>query len=291
VTPEGVLRRLEWHVLRRLDGRLLGDHRSPFRGIGIDFRDLREYEPGDDVRHIDWNVTARMDAPYIRQYMEDRDLTAWLVLDRSPSMSFGPADRPKQVAMTEIASALARLLVGSGNRVGAILYDNAIEQIIPPHGGRSHVLHLTRELLREPRPSRTVTDLGALFEHAARMIKRRSLVIVLSDFISAPGWEHPLALLNLRHEVVAILLSDPAEWALPEAGLIVVEDAETGEQLYVDTSDPEFRARLAEAGVARAAEIRRAAAIAGVDLHSVSTAEDLLGALVRITELRKHRRR
>ena len=131
-TPEEVLRRLEWQVIRRLDGLLQGDYRTIFRGVGLDFRDLREYEPGDDVRHIDWNVTARMDTPYVRQYSEDRELTAWLLLDRSPSMGFGPIDRPKELVLCELATTLARLLTRNGNRVGAILYNNDVERTIPP---------------------------------------------------------------------------------------------------------------------------------------------------------------
>ena len=153
-TPEQVLRRLEWQVIRRLDGLLQGDYRTIFRGVGLDFRDLREYEPGDDVRHIDWNVTARMDTPYVRQYTEDRELTAWLLLDRSPSMGFGPIDRPKELVLCELATTFARLLTRSGNRVGAILFDNEIESTLPPRNSRNQVLALTRSLLRRPRVER-----------------------------------------------------------------------------------------------------------------------------------------
>ena len=132
VTPEQVLQRLDWRVIRRLDGLLQGDYRTLFYGPGVDFADLREYEPGDDVRHIDWNVTARMDTPYVRQYVADRELTAWLLLDRSPSMGFGASDRPKEDVLTEFVATIARLLTRGGNRVGAVLYDNAVEQIIEP---------------------------------------------------------------------------------------------------------------------------------------------------------------
>ena len=148
LTPDRVLRRLEWRVIRRLDGRLQGDYRTLIRGQGTDFRDLREYEPGDDVRHVDWNVTARMDALYVREYTEDRELTAWLLLDRSPSMGFGPVDRTKERLLRDFTTTISRLLVRNGNRVGAIVYDNDVSRAIPPRQGRDQVLLLVRDLLR-----------------------------------------------------------------------------------------------------------------------------------------------
>jgi uncharacterized protein (DUF58 family) len=290
-TPESVLRRLEWRVIRRLDGQLQGDYRTLLHGVGIDVADLREYEPGDDVRYIDWNVTARMDSPYVRTYMEDRELTAWLLLDRSPSMGFGPTERQKDVVLIELATALARLFSRGGNRVGVVLFNNTVEQTIPPRGGRNHVLHITRELLRPPEPTGTTTDLAALARAGAKIAPRRSLIVIVSDFISEPGWERAMSQLTQRHELVAIRLSDPREHELPEAGVIVVEDAETGELLSVDTSDPEFRQRFHEVAVAREAGVRAGAREAGIDLHDVSTEDDLVKALVRIVERRRQRRR
>ena len=290
-TPERLLNRLEWQVIRRLDGQLQGSHRTAFRGVGLDFLDLREYEPGDDVRHIDWNVTARMDTPFVRQYSEDRELTGWLLLDRSPSMGFGPIDRPKELVLSELATTVARLLTRRGNRVGAILFDNEIEETLPPRASRNHVLALTRSLLRPARANGAVTDLTGLLEFALGAIRRRSLVVLVSDFITAPGWERPLLQLTERHEVVAIRLLDPREYELPDAGVIVVEDAETREQLVVDSSDAEFRRRLREAGEQREEELRVMTLRAGVDIHGVSTADDLVQALVRIIESRKRRRR
>jgi uncharacterized protein (DUF58 family) len=290
-TPERLLHRLDWQVIRRLDGLLQGSHRTAFRGFGTDFLDLREYEPGDDVRHIDWNVTARMDTPFVRQYAEDRELTAWLLLDRSPSMGFGPIDRPKELVLCELATTFARLLTRGGNRVGAILFDNEIEKTLPPRSTRNHVLALTRDLMRPARSNGAITDLTGLLETAQGAIRRRSLVILISDFITAPGWERHLLKLTERHEVVAIRLLDPREYELPDAGVIVVEDAETGEQLVVDSSDTEFRRRLREAGEYREAELRALTLRAGVDIYEVSTADDLVQALVRIIESRKWRRR
>ena len=290
-TPESVLRRLEWRVIRRLDGRLQGDYRTLLRGSGLDFADLRDYEAGDDVRQIDWNVTARTDTVHVRTYLEDRELTAWLLLDRSPSMGFGPVDRPKELVLTELATTLARLLTRGGNRVGAILYDNRTERTITPRSGRNQVLRLTDDLLRPAEPAGTSTDLSGLFRSALHTIRRRSLVVVVSDFLSEPGWERPLAMLEQRHELVAIALSDPREHELPDAGLIVVEDAETGELLSVDTSDPEFRRRFAVVAEQRRADLRAATRRAGVGLHTISTDEDLVGALVRIVQQRRMRRR
>lgn len=290
-TPEQVLHRLEWTVIRRLDGLLQGSYRTVFRGIGTDFLDLREYTPGDDVRHIDWNVTARMDAPFVREYTEDRELTAWLLLDRSPSMGFGPIDRPKELVLCELATTFARLLTRGGNRVGAILFDDDVEELLPPRSSRNQVLALTRSLLRPPAPpSGAVTDLRRLLETAAATVRRRSLVVLVTDFITTPGWERPLLRLSERHEVVAIRLHDPREHELPDAGVIVVEDAETGEQLIVDSSDVHFRQRLREAGEHREAELRAATLRAGVDVCEVSTSDDLVTALVRIVESRRRRR-
>jgi uncharacterized protein (DUF58 family) len=288
-TPERVLQRLEFQVLRRLDGRLQGNYRTLLYGSGIDVADLREYEAGDDVRHIDWNVTARMDTPYVRTYLEDRELTAWLLLDRSASMAFGPTDRPKEAVLTELATALARILVRGSNLVGAMLFNNAVEQTIQPRSGRNHVLRLTSALLKPAAAAGSATNLTELFVAAHRGIRRRSLVIVISDFVSEPGWERALQLLAQRHEVIALRLFDPRESELPDAGLIVVEDAETGELLSVDTSDQAFRQRFREAAQQRDAAILAAARQAHVDMHDVSTEDDLVTVLVRVAEHRKRR--
>jgi uncharacterized protein (DUF58 family) len=291
-SPARVLHRLDWQVIRRLDGLLQGDYRTLFYGIGTDFADLREYQPQDDIRHIDWNVTARMDTPYVRQFVEDRELTAWFFLDRSPSMGFGPAKRPKEQVLTDFVGTLARLLTRSGNRVGAILYNNAVERTIPPRGNRNQVLRLIRELLAPPPPPEgKSTDLNELLGVGLRTLQRRSLVFVLSDFISAPGWERPLSLLSRRHELIAVRLYDPRELELPDAGMLVIEDAETGEYLTVDTSNPTFRRRYQEAVARRENELQANLRRAGVDLYDLSTEEELVGAIIRMAALRKRRRR
>lgn len=290
-TPERILQRLDWQVIRRLDGLLQGDYRTLFYGVGIDFADLREYQPQDDIRHIDWNVTARMNTPFVRQYVEDRELTAWFLLDRSPSMSFGLAKRPKERVLTEFVTTLARMLTRKGNRVGAILYNNAVEETMAPRGGRNQVLRLASQLLKPPTHTGSATNLNGLIHAGLNSIKRRSLIFLISDFISDPGWERPLSLLSRRHELVAIRLWDPREVELPDAGVILLEDAETSEQLYVDTSDPLFRRRFSEVSAAREAQLKASVKRAGVDLYAISTEEDLVGALVRMVKIRKRVRR
>jgi len=291
-TPERILQRLDWQVIRRLDGLLQGDYRSLFYGYGVDFADLREYQPEDDIRYIDWNVTARMSTPYIRQYMEDREITAWFLLDLSPSVDFGTAQTLKRTMLVDFVATLARLLTRHGNRVGAIFYGSRVERLIPARGGRIHVLRLINDLLRQPPlPRAPFTNLTPLLEGGLNAIKRRSLVFVISDFISAPGWERPLSLLNRRHEVLAIRVWDPREAELPDIGPIVMEDAETGEQLYVDTHDKRFRAQFAAAARRREAALSEAFKCAGVDMLSLSTEEDLVRAIVRFAKLRQQRRR
>jgi uncharacterized protein (DUF58 family) len=290
--PERILQRLDWQVIRRLDGLLQGDYRSLFYGYGVDFADLREYQPEDDIRYIDWNVTARMETPYVRQYVEDREITAWFLLDLSPSMDFGTLRSLKRTVLIDFVATIARLLTRHGNRVGAIFYGSRVERTIPARGGRIQVLRLVNDLLRQPPlPKAPFTSLAPLLEGGLHTIKQRALVFIISDFISAPGWERPLKLLSQRHEVIAIRLWDPREVELPDIGPIIMEDAETGEQLYVDTHDRKFRRRFQEAARRREAALGELFKRAGVDALSLSTEEDLVRALVRFAALRRQRRK
>jgi uncharacterized protein (DUF58 family) len=291
-TPERILQRLDWQVIRRLDGLLQGDYRSLFYGYGVDFADLREYQPEDDIRYIDWNVTARMNTPYIRQYAEDREITAWFLLDLSPSVDFGTLQSLKRTVLIDFVTTFARLLTRHGNRVGAMFYGSRVERTIPARSGRIQVLRLVNDLLKQPRlPKAPFTDLTPLLEAGLHSIKRRSLIFIISDFISAPGWERPLNLLNQRHEVLAIRLWDPREVELPDIGPVIMEDAETGEQLYVDTHDKKFRQRFQEAARRREAALNEAFKRSGVDALSLSTEEDLVRAIVRFATLRQQRRK
>ena len=289
---DALLRRLDWKVVRRLDGLLQGDYRSLFYGFGLDLADIREYQPGDDIRYIDWNVTARLDTPYVRQYVEDREITAWFLLDLSPSMDFGTAQSLKRDCLVDFVGVLARLLTRHGNKVGALLYDNRLESIIPPRGGRPQVLRIIRALMAQPRlPRSPLTDLSALLMSGHHAVRRRSLVFVISDFISAPGWEKPLGMLAHRHEVLAVHLHDPREEDLPDMGAVIMEDAETGEQVYVDTGDPRLRDRFADLARRRRENLATVFRRAGVDALTISTEGDLVDSVVRFAEARRRQRR
>jgi len=288
---ERALRRLEWTVIRRLDGLLQGDYRTLMRGTGLDLADLREYQHHDDVRHIDWNVTARLQVPHVRVFTEDREMAAWFVLDLSRSVDFGSGTRAKREISQGFVGVLARLLTRHGNRVGALVYGSALEAVIPPRTGRRHVLHLLDKMaLRAdpaPKGEQGPTRLADLLSAAGTMVRRRSTVFVVSDFLSEPGWEKPLGQLAQRHEVVAVRLFDPLELKLPDLGLVPLTDNETGEQLWVDTHDAGFRKRFARIAAERETALRGALAKAGVDTLELSTQDDLVEAIVRFTELRK----
>ena len=289
---EHILRRLEWTVIRRLDGLLQGDYRTLLRGTGLDLADLREYQHHDDVRHMDWNVTARLQVPHVRVFTEDREMAAWFLLDLSPSVDFGSGDQRKNQVSAEFVATLARMLTRHGNRVGALLYGSGVDTVIPARSGRLHVLHLLHSMQNRPAAVETGgTQLHELLQSATKAIKRRSTIFVVSDFISSPGWEKPLGQLALRHEVVAVRLLDPMELELPDLGLIPIRDAETGEQLLVDTHDAGFRKRFARIAAQREAELRQSLASAGVDTLELSTDDDLVDVVLRFTDMRKRRAR
>ncbi|MBA2371646.1 MAG: DUF58 domain-containing protein [Candidatus Limnocylindria bacterium] len=291
LAPEAVLQRLDWTVVRRLDGLLQGDYRTLFYGHGLDLADIREYQPEDDVRYIDWNVTARMNAPYVRQYHEDREITAHFLCDLSPSLDFGTVRAHKRGVLEDLVGVLARLLTRHGNRVGAILYNGTVERAIPAGGGRAQVLRVLSEIQRSPHLSHApYTALSDLIDAAARTIRRRSLIFVVSDFFSAPGWESALGRLAMRNEVIAVRVTDPREREIPDIGWVTMTDAETGQQVQVDTHDRGFRMRFADVVARHEGSLRAAFAHAGVDLLSVSTEDSLVQALLRFAEARRLRR-
>ncbi|OHV29146.1 MULTISPECIES: DUF58 domain-containing protein [Pseudofrankia] len=290
--PDRLLLRLEWRVVRRLDGRVLGSYRTAYRGAGLDFAGLRGYMEEDDARRIDWNATARLDEPQVRQFTEDRELTLWLVLDRSASMTVGTPGRGKHDVLAELALTLARLFARGGNRVGALLHDGAATRVVPPGTGRGHVLRIGHELDRTAAAPSTAgtTDFAAMLATAASVARRRSLIIVVSDFIGTGEWDRPLLRLAHRHDVVALRVVDAADDDLPEAGLVLVEDAETGEQLLVDSSDPLLRARFRDAVAEREAETAGRMRRAGVPMHRIDTDRDLLTSLVGVVASTQWRR-
>ena len=279
-------------MLRRLDGVLHGDYRTMFRGNGLDLADLREYQYHDDVRHIDWNVTARLQTPYVREFHEDRELAAWFLADLSGSVDFGSGQVRKRSVAVDFVALLARVLTRRGNRVGLMIYADTVDAVIPPRVGRRHVLHVMRRMmspLAAARPAGKPTDLRKLLTTAHEMIRRRSLIFVVSDFISVPGWHEPLARLAQRHEVIAIRLYDPLEMELPDLGMVVMQDNETGEQIYVDTHDRGFRRRFAAAAAKREADLREGFRNAGIDALELATEDDLADAVMRFADLRKRR--
>ena len=289
--PERLLLRLEWRVIRRLDGRVQGAYRTPYRGSGLDFAGLRGYLEEDDARHIDWNATARLGEPQVRQYTEDRELTVWLVLDRSASMTVGRPGRGKHDVLDELALILARLFGRGGNRVGAVLHDGVAARVVPPGVGRAHALRIGYELARSAAaPPAVTTDFAVMLDAVASLARRRSLIVIVSDFIGTGEWDKPLLRLVHRNDVVALRVVDAADDDLPEAGLLVVEDAETGEQLLVDSGDPLFRSRF-EAGVAgRDAALAGRMRRAGVPLHRIDTDRDPVESLVEVVAATRWRR-
>jgi uncharacterized protein (DUF58 family) len=288
-TTEALLARLDLRIARRLEGLLQGDHKSPFRGQGLDLADLREYQFHDDVRRIDWNVTARTQIPHVREYIEDREVTAWFLLDMSPSIDFESVSVSKRAVLTEFTAMMCRFLARHGNRVGALLFSGGVDRQIPARGGRrqTHVILDAMNRYRTKRPA--PTDLSRALAEAARMVSRRALVFVVSDFISPDGWEKPLGQLASRHDVVAVRLTDPFEMRLPNLGMITFQDSETGEQLFIDTHDPGFRRRFAAAADAREEKLRAVFDRAGVDAVELSTEDDVADAVLRFADMRKHR--
>ena len=316
-TSERLLLRLEWRVLRRLEGRIAGGYRTVHRGVGTDLAGLRPYAEGDDARHIDWNVTARLNEPQLRVFNEDRELTAWLVLDHSASMTIGPPGRGKHDVLGELAVLLALMFSRGGNQVGALLYDNGAVRTVPPGSGRRHVLHIAAALERANAAGPTngngngrrqrrfgrsgggspgmgkhrgTTDLAGMLDAVAKLARRRSLIIVISDFIGSGDWERSLLRLGPRHEVVALRIVDTADDELPEVGLVVVEDAETGEQLILDSTDHVLRARFAEAVAERDALLAAGMRRAGVPVHRIDTSADLATSLVEVVSSTRRRR-
>ena len=294
--PLQVLRRLEWTVIKRLDGQLQGDYRSLFRGAGLVLADLREYQSHDDVRHIDWNVTARMQTPYVREHQEDREVAAWFLVDMSGSVHFGSGAVSKRQLAAEAVTVLARLLSQHGNRVGIMLFSGTqvrAEVLVPARSGRRHLLHVLQLMLSDlptagTRPTAgTTTDLRVLLSQAQAVIRRRASIFLVSDFITQPDWHAPLSQLARRHEVVAIRLRDRLEQEIPNIGLLLMQDAETGEQLLVDGNDAGFRARFAHIAAERENLLRQGLTRAGVDCLELTTDEPLDQAILRFTQLRK----
>jgi len=243
------VRRIELRTRRLVNSRFTGEYHSVFKGQGIEFAEVREYQPGDEVRSIDWNVTARLGHPFVKRFVEERELTVVLVVDLSASQRWGTKGRFKSDLVTEVAATLAMSAMRNNDRVGLLLVTDTVEWFVPPRKGRRHVLRLIRDLLAY-QPRGRGTDLAAGIGYADRLLQDRSILFLFSDFQLGDGWEpfgKSLALATLRHDVVAVHLTDPRDHELPSVGLLALRDPETGERVVVDTSDPRARERYANA--------------------------------------------
>jgi uncharacterized protein (DUF58 family) len=285
--PEQLLRALDVSIGRRVSGLLSGDYRSSELGIGTELAQVRPYVPGDDVRRIDWNVTARTGEPHVRVHLAERVLVTWLVLDTSASMQFGTADRRKADVAEGVALAVGHVATRRGNRLGIVTYGAAPPRSTPPRQGRVGLMGLLMQLRddEDGAPAQTVT-LGAALRHTAAVARQRAFVVVVSDFRGPVDWRHPLLDLAGRHDVVAIEIRDPREQELPDLGELWLVDPETGRQMRVDTGDRGLRSRFAEAAAGERAQVTRAITSTGARHIVLSTSGDwlrLLAAFLRRT--------
>jgi uncharacterized protein (DUF58 family) len=279
--PDGLLRALDLSVGRRMDGLLAGDYRSALYGDGTELVQVRPYSPGDDVRRIDWNVTARTGEPHVRVHLAERVLVTWLLLDTSPSMQFGTADRRKADVAEGVAIAVGHVATRRGNRLGLVTFGDARPRATPPRQGRLGLIGLLAALREEPDGNGRVgtTALGEALGRAGALARQRAVVVVVSDFRGPLDWRRPLLELAGRHEVVAVEIRDPAEQELPNAGALWLVDPETGSQVRVDTRSAKLRARFAAAAAAERDEVARTLVSAGARHVVLTTSGDWLRSL------------
>jgi len=300
IAIDDLLRRARWPVLRRLGFHPGGDERSSFRGTGLEYSDVREYQAGDDPRTIEWNITARSDRPYVRESLPDRGLDAWLLIDVSRSLDWGTARCLKRQLAIEFSAVVGQMLIGRGNRMGALLFDERVRSIIPPAAGRTALLQLIARIERATDGSQFSspsgggqgegTDLGRALTEAGRLIRRPSLMVVLTDFMTPTGWQQPLSALAIRHEVVAAWVTDPREQEIPDVGVVTFEDPESGRQILVDTRSASLRARFQDAANAQRATIRADLFRARTAVAELSTAAEAVPQLVAFIKQREAQR-
>jgi uncharacterized protein (DUF58 family) len=287
---EELLRRLELRVTHRLDGILQGDYQGLLPGPGTEPGEARAYLPGDDVRLIDWNVTARTTEAHVRMPIADRELETWVVVDLSASLDFGTASCEKRDLALSALAAVGHLTARVGNRLGALLVQAGTTSSVPARPGRQHVRALLHRVATAPRDEGGgATDLAGALEAGVRLARRRGLAVVISDFLGAGGWERPLRALAARHDVLAVEVLDPRELALPDVGILSLVDPETGQRLEVGTGDARLRARYAEAAAAQREVTARAVRSAGADHLVLRTDRDWLFDIVAFVEHRRRR--
>ena len=281
------IRRIELRTRNLVSSVFAGQYHSVFKGRGMNFEEVREYAPGDEIRAIDWNVTARMNAPYIKKFTEERELTVMLLVDVSASGVFGSVDLSKRELAAEVASILAFSAINNNDKVGLILFSEEVELFIPPKKGRLHTLRLIREMLFfEPKGRKT--DLAGALDYLNRIMSRRCVVFAISDFM-APDFTKALTVTSRRHDLVAMPVIDPGEGEIPNVGIVTLEDAETGEQIDVDTSSRAVREGLPELNEGRLRSLERLLRTRRVDIVRLSTDEDYLVALRTFFEQRERR--
>jgi uncharacterized protein (DUF58 family) len=283
------IRRLQLRARRAVEDLLGGEYHSVFKGTGLSFEEVREYQPGDDVRTIDWNVTARMGSPFVKRYVEERERTLILVTDVSGSQGFGTRRHVKRAVIAELAALLSFSAIHNNDRVGLISFSDSVELFIPPGKGTRHALRLIREILYG-QAKRTGTSIATALDFLQKVQRRRAIVFLMSDFLDL-GYEHPLRLAARRHDLTLVRVDDPFENELPAVGLIQVEDSETGRQYLIDTSNREARALFAERGRERREQVTKLARGCSLDLIEVSTDGQHLDALVHFFQRRERRLR
>lgn len=281
------VRRIEIATRGLVNDIFSGEYHSVFKGRGMSFAEVREYQYGDDIRAIDWNVTARTGAPFVKVFDEERELTVMLVVDVSRSGDFGSVERMKSEMAVEMCALLAFSAIKNNDKVGLIIFTDRVEKFVPPRKGRRHVLRVLRELLYF-RPEGRGTDIGLALEYLARVISRRAVVFLVSDFIGTPD-RQALAVAGRRHDLIALRVGDRREEELPPIGWLELEDAETGEQVMVNTSDQSFRGRFQAAVTATRDDLTRTFRKTGVDMVDVRTGEPYVEALRRFFQQRARR--
>jgi uncharacterized protein (DUF58 family) len=292
VIPHEILRqirRLHLKARRAVENLLGGEYHSVFKGSGIAFEEVREYQPGDDIRSIDWNVTARMGHPFVKRFIEERELTVMLLIDCSGSQNFGTLSQQKREVAAELAAVLAFSAVSNNDRVGLIQFTDRVERFVPPQKGTRHVLRLIRDVLFF-QPEHRGTSLREALDFLNRVLRRRVIVFLMSDFLDS-GFERSYKRAGRRHDLVAVRITDPREEELPAVGLLQLEDAETGGLLLLDTRSKAVRTRYAEEARERKQAIVQLAQAAGTDLIEVTTDGGHLDALLRFFRLRERRQR
>ena len=262
-----------------------GEYHSAFKGRGMTFSEVREYQYGDDIRNIDWNVTARHNRPYVKIFEEERELTVMLMIDVSASRNFGTISKLKKNQITEIAAVLAFSAIQNNDKIGVIFFSDKIEKFIPPKKGRTHILHIIRELI-DFYPEDKQTDIEQALEYMTNSIKKRCTCFVISDFIDEHDFAYALAIANRKHDVVALRVYDPRENQLPPVGMMYLRDAETGEQMWVDTSDKKLREAYEKYAFVREKELDAIFKRSGVDVANIRSDEDYVRALITLFKKR-----